>query len=163
MNSIKISLVALVFTNAIYCMHTEVNKSLALQLEEHPAARTSFLWRYAIAEFCDIDEKGVYYNGIQSSDSDITFTLSWAQVKKVLNKAYQDLADFDVSKRNAGLNEDYRKALKLIQRNLDPSFYEATKIAEARTRYHAAWTSGDILQIKEVLKANHELWPPHIA
>ena len=128
-----------------------------------PLTVTTFLWRYAIAEFCDIDERGVYYNGITNADQDVAFTLSWAEVKQALGEAYQDLATFDVSEKNGELKKEYRDSLWQLKHNLDPDFFEAHKISDARKRYHAAWASGDPTKVKEVLKANHDLWPEHVA
>jgi hypothetical protein len=129
---------------------------------------TTFLWRYAIAKFCDIDERGVYYNGITADDRDTTFTLPWSRVKTLLDKAYEDLSHHNALVESKELSGDYRKALREIQRNLDPTAYESLpfppyiQVGESRKKYRAAWASGDITQIKEVLKEDHELWPPHI-
>lgn len=140
----------------------------AMPDDAHSVVVTCFLGRYAIAEFCDIDECGAYYNPITATDDDTCFMLPWPRVKTVLDKAYQDLARFDVSKEDVGLNKEYRKSLWQIQRNLDPAVYENStyntykQVCESRKKYRAAWESGDITQIKAVLKANRELWPPHI-
>lgn len=139
-----------------------------IQQSEGGKAVTTFLWRYAIAEFCDIDERGVYYNGITAADRDTTFTLPWSRVKTVLDKAYEDLSHYDASVESKELSGDYRKALREIKKNLDATEYENLpfptyiQVGESRKKYRAAWASGDITQIKEALKANHELWPPHI-
>lgn len=157
---------ALSLTNASGCMQGTKEATP----DNAPAVDvTSFLWRYAIAVFCDIDERGAYYNGITTSDADTDFMLEWARVKTVLDKAYQDLSKFDVTKPQPELKEEYRKSLREIQKNLDPAVYENStfntykQVSESRKKYRVAWESGDVAQIKEVLKLNHELWPPHIA
>jgi hypothetical protein len=159
---IKTTLSLLMISSFGICMQTP--KELALHLEDHPVAITSFLWRYAIAEFCDIDEKGVYYNGIHEADHDVSFTLPWEQVKKALGKAYEDLAQFDVWKEDVPLKKEYRASLREMERNVDPAVYEKSAhlkyLAENRKKYHAAWVSGDPAQVKEALKL--DIFTPHI-
>lgn len=167
MNFIKTAIVVLIFTHTVFSMHTQ--KELALQLEDHPRSRICFLHHYAHANFyppseCTMDEWGVYYNGIYADENSIPFRLSWAQVKIVLDKAYKDLADYDVSKDGTGLRKEYRDVLKSIQRMFDTQHYEGTHLSyvhENRKKYHNAWASGDMVQIKAALKL--DLWPPHIA
>lgn len=152
----------LLVSPALVCMQTP--KEVALQLEDHPIAVTSFLWRYAIAEFCDIDQTGVYYNGIHEADHDVSFTLPWDQVKKVLGKAYEDLARFDVWKEDIPLKKEYRASLREMECNVSPAGYEKSEhfkyLAENRKKYHAAWVSGDPAQVKEALKL--DIFTPHI-
>lgn len=157
------------FTTIAMEQKATVNQPPAqIEQSEGGKAVTTFLWRYAIAEFCDIDERGVYYNGITAADRDTTFTLPWSRVKTLLDKAYEDLSHYDASVESKEISGDYRKSLRQIQNNLDPAVYENStyttykEVSESRKKYRAAWASGDITQIKEVLKANHELWPPHI-
>lgn len=151
----------LMISSFVVCMQTP--KELAFQLEEHPRATICFLYHYAHANFCDIDERGVYYTGIFLDEIDNTFILSWNQVKMVLGKAHEDLSRFDISQKDTGLKEEYRNVLKSVQQMYDIQHYKGTRLSyvyKNMQTYKNAWASGDLEQIKLALKL--DLRGPHI-
>ena len=113
----------------------------------------SFLYAYATAKICDLNEKEVFFD--DSADFDVSYYYTWGQALEILNKAYQDLAQFDVKKIDTKLKEDYRSALLKIQESLDPELIK--ECSENRIRYRNAWMSGEYAQIKVALKL--QLWP----
>ncbi|CAN5199865.1 hypothetical protein BH09DEP1_BH09DEP1_8080 [soil metagenome] len=147
MKKLFIVVFGMIWAQPQFCMQNP----LALQLPLHPAAINSFLHAYASQRFCDLNGKEVFFSDFE----DNSYVFSYAQVKDILGRAYQDLSRFNVLTPCPELKKDYRKALLSVYLELDPSVDYAKHQPELqanRIRYRNAWASGDVAQIKEALK-----------
>lgn len=129
-----------------------------------------FLHQYARAHFCDVDERGVYFNEIEADREQTTFTLPWNNVTAILKKAFEDIERFDLVKEQLSLPLDYKTVLQQIKEfhsleryqdvGPDVQILVFNVLGENRNLYKGAWRSGDHELIKAALKL--ELFNPSL-
>lgn len=133
------------------------------QVREIPIEKITicFLHQYAHAHFCDVDERGVYFNQIEADEEQATFTLPWNKVTAVLEKAFEDIERFDFSKEQSSLPRDYKNVLQQIKEFHSLARYRDAApdaqvilfnvLGESRSLYKGAWRSGDPVLVKAAL------------
>lgn len=133
----------------------------AVQPEHYPRSTICFLHHYVRAHFCDVDDTGLYFSGINPDESDVSFILPWPQVKTILEKAFSDIEKYKLTNQQTPLQKEYREALEQIIK-----FHEAPRVewdssssigvfnleAENRSLYKGTLLSGNAELVKSALK-----------